>query len=218
MSSLKQEIKNYQKETKNKVPREVLEKLQNSKDAVISKGSKTQHLKETYQMPSFQLPDQTGNIISSDELLKKGPLVISFYRGGWCPYCNLELRSLQDHLEEFKENGATLVAISPEQPDGSLDVSEKNNLQFSVLSDDDNIVAKKFGIVFETPTETDSLYKELLNLDLAKRNSTDKPELPIPATYVVGQDGKITYAFVNADYTKRAEPSEIIKVLKKPKN
>ncbi len=214
MLSLKLEIEKFQKEMMANTP-ELLEKLQKSKENIILNNSEIQFLKENDQIPSFQLPDQSENLVLSDELLKNGPLVITFYRGGWCPYCNLELRSLQSHLDEIKENGANLVAISPEQPDNSLDVSEKNNLKFPVLSDSGNTVARKFGLVFELPAEIDKLYKNELKLDLAANNSTDKPELPIPATYVIGKDRKIKYAFVNLDYTQRAEPNEIIDVLKK---
>jgi len=196
-------------------PTELLEKFQKSRESIISNNAEIQYLKENDQIPSFQLPDQSENLVLSDELLKNGPLVISFYRGGWCPYCNLELRSLQSHLDEIKENGASLVAISPEQSDGSLDISEKNNLRFPVLSDGNNIVAKKFGLVFELSVETNKLYKDKLNLDLVAKNSTDRSELPIPATYVVGKNGTIKYAFVNLDHTQRAEPSKIIDVLKK---
>jgi len=198
MLSLKLEIEKFQKEMMANTP-ELLEKLQKSKENIILNNAE----------------DQSENLVLSDELLKNGPLVITFYRGGWCPYCNLELRSLQSHLDEIKENGANLVAISPEQPDNSLDVSEKNNLKFPVLSDSGNTVARKFGLVFELPAEIDKLYKNELKLDLAAINSTDKPELPIPATYVIGKDRKIKYAFVNLDYTQRAEPNEIIDVLKK---
>ncbi len=214
MLSLKLEIEKFQKEMMANTP-ELLEKLQKSKENIILNNAEIQFLKENDQIPSFQLPDQSENLVLSDELLKNGPLVITFYRGGWCPYCNLELRSLQSHLDEIKENGANLVAISPEQPDNSLDVSEKNNLKFPVLSDSGNTVARKFGLVFELPVEIDKLYKNELKLDLAAINSTDKPELPIPATYVIGKDRKIKYAFVNLDYTQRAEPNEIIDVLKK---
>jgi len=214
MLSLKLEIEKFQKEMMANTP-ELLEKLQKSKENIILNNAEIQFLKENDQIPSFQLPDQSENLVLSDELLKNGPLVITFYRGGWCPYCNLELRSLQSHLDEIKENGANLVAISPEQPDNSLDVSEKNNLKFPVLSDSGNTVARKFGLVFELPAEVDKLYKNELKLDLATINSTDKPELPIPATYVIGKDRKIKYAFVNLDYTQRAEPNEIIDVLKK---
>ena len=196
-------------------PPELLEKLQKSRDSIITNNSQIKFLKENDEIPAFSLPDQKNNVISLDSLLEKGPLVITFYRGGWCPYCNLELQSLQKHLNEIKNLGANLIAISPEMPDKSLSVYEKNNLKFSVLSDYDNGVAKKFGLVFELPSNVDELYKNELKLDLAKNNSVDKSELPIPATYVVGKDKKIIYAFVNLDYTQRAEPSEIINILKK---
>lgn len=127
----------------------------------------------------------------------------------------MELQSLQKHLGQIQDLGANLIAISPEMTDKSLSVYEKNNLKFSVLSDHNNTVAKKFGLVFELSSDVDMLYKNELKLDLAANNSVDKPELPIPATYVIGKDKKIKYAFVNSDYTQRAEPNEIVNVLKK---
>lgn len=198
-----------------KIPQELLAKLQKSRENIISNNSEIKFLRENEQIPEFSLPNQTGTMISLKDLIKKGPLVITFYRGGWCPYCNLELQSLQKHLGQIQDLGANLIAISPEMTDKSLSVYEKNNLKFSVLSDYNNTVAKKFGLVFELSSDVDMLYKNELKLDLAANNSVDKPELPIPATYVIGKDKKIKYAFVNSDYTQRAEPNEIVNVLKK---
>ena len=124
--------------------------------------------------------------ISSDKLLQ-GSVILSFYRGGWCQYCNLELRALQNLLPEFEKSNATLVAISPENPDRSLSTQEKNELKFPVLSDSNNKVARSMG--------------------LAKEND----KVPIPASYVVDTNGIIRFAFVNPDYTQRAEPSNILK-------
>ena len=213
--SLEEDIQKFQKEMIEKIPQELLAKLQKSRENIISNNSEIKFLRENEQIPEFSLPNQTGTMISLKDLIKKGPLVITFYRGGWCPYCNLELQSLQKHLGQIQDLGANLIAISPEMTDKSLSVYEKNNLKFSVLSDYNNTVAKKFGLVFELSSDVDMLYKNELKLDLAANNSVDKPELPIPATYVIGKDKKIKYAFVNSDYTQRAEPNEIVNVLKK---
>lgn len=213
--SLKEKIQQFQDEMMKNTPQELLEKLQKSRESIISNNSGIKFLKENEQIPDFSLPNQTDTVTSLEDLIKKGPLVITFYRGGWCPYCNLELQSLQKNLNEIQALGANLIAISPEMPDKSLSVYEKNDLKFSILSDHNNLVAKKFGLVFELSPEVDTMYKNELNLDLAVNNSVDKSELPIPATYVIGKDKKIKYAFVNLDYTQRAEPSEIINILKK---
>jgi peroxiredoxin len=138
--------------------------------------------------------------------------VIAFYRGGWCPYCNLELRALQQALASIQGTGATLVAISPETPDNSLTTQEKNELEFQVLSDRDNQVAREFGLVFRLPASLLPIYEDF-GIDLIAHNGNNHFELPIPATYVVRQDGTVKYAFANVDYTKRAEPSEIVNAL-----
>lgn len=169
------------------------------------------------KMPSFALKDINGKTISSDELLKKGNLVLTFYRGAWCPYCNLYLRNLQKNAAAIKAAGGEMVAISVENPDKSTDVAQKNELQFTVLSDPQLETARKFGIVYELPPETDETYKSR-GLDVAKHNETEKAELPLGATYIVNQKGEIVYAYLDTDYKKRAEPEVIIENLKKIKN
>jgi len=119
---------------------------------------------------------------------------------------------LQARLSEFKAHSAQLVAISPEYPDSSLTLVEKHHLEFPVLSDEGLQVARQFGIVFEFAPDLDSLYRSFGN-DLRERNHTDRAELPVPATYVVDTSGVIRYAYLNADYTYRADPQEIIAAL-----
>ena len=125
----------------------------------------------------------------------------------------MELHSLQKHLQEIQRHKGTLVAISPELPDNSLTTSEKSKLAFPVLSDKNNSVAKAFGLVFELPDEVRKLYLDTFKVDLSVINGTEQQTLPIPATYVVDRDSVVRYAFVNADYTQRAEPSKIIDIL-----
>ncbi len=163
-------------------------------------------------MPEFSLSDATGKSVASSDLLKQGSLVVVFYRGAWCPFCNKYLHTLQGSLSDIKANGGNLVAISVENPDTSMAVSKKNQVEFTVLSDPKLETAKKFGIVYELAKETNEKYKGY-GIDLMKNNSMDKPELPLSATYVVDNKGKIVYAWLEPDYTKRAEPAEILKVL-----
>jgi peroxiredoxin len=163
-------------------------------------------------MPKFKLADAFGKTVSSNDLLKKGNLVIVFYRGAWCPFCNTYLHSLQKNLAEIKANNGNLVAISVENADKSMAVAKKNELTFTVLSDPKLMVAKKFGIVFELPKETNEKYISY-GLDLVKANGTPKPELPLSATYIVNRKGKILYAYLEPDYKKRAELAEILQIL-----
>ncbi len=162
--------------------------------------------------PSFSLPNATGETVTLAALLDHGPVVLSFYRGGWCPYCNLELRALQARLGDVHEAGGELVAISPEKPDSSLDTAEKNALEFPVLSDVGNVVARQFGLVHAINPEW-VLYQLSVGVDVADRNGSAVAEVPLPATYVIRQDGIIAFAVVDADYTTRAEPAEVLHAL-----
>ncbi|MEO1374981.1 MAG: peroxiredoxin-like family protein [Cyanobacteria bacterium J06635_10] len=164
--------------------------------------------------PDFTLPNAIGNNISLKERLTKGPVVLTFYRGGWCPYCNLELRAYQQVLPEIRELGASLIAISPQTPDASLSTAEKNDLEFDVLSDVSLNIAKDYGIVFELTEELKALYQKW-NLNLPQANGTDDWMLPIPATFVIDQNGRIALAYINVDYTKRLEPETAIACLEK---
>jgi peroxiredoxin len=163
-------------------------------------------------VPDFVLLDAQGLEYSIRERLQSGPVVISFYRGGWCPYCNLELRALQARLPELSALGATLVAISPELPDQSLTTKEKNALSFAVLSDVGNRVARRFRLTHEIPPEVVA-YQLRNGNDVARFNGAEIAEVPLPATYVIDRSGRIRYVFVNPDYTHRADPNEIIRAV-----
>ncbi|NET68211.1 MAG: AhpC/TSA family protein [Moorea sp. SIO1G6] len=162
--------------------------------------------------PNFTLPNAVGKLVELQDLLATGAVVISFYRGQWCPYCNLELRALQQILPQIQKLGATLVAISPQTPDNSLSTTEKNHLTFEVLSDVGNKIAKEFGLVFTVPEELRPVYQNF-GIDLPAHNGDETFELPIAATYVINPDGTITHALVDLDYTKRLDPEEIVSAL-----
>jgi peroxiredoxin len=157
------------------------------------------------QYPSFELQDATGKLVSKDILLKDGALLISFYRGEWCPYCNLELRALQKHLSEFKAKGVSLVAISPQLPDNSISTVEKNELQFTVLSDVDNKLARELGIVWSQPDTFRPLFQGF-GIDWQKTYGNENLEVPIPATFLVDKNGVVRNIFLDPDYTKRLDP------------
>jgi peroxiredoxin len=165
-------------------------------------------LKEGDTAPEFELPDATGIPVRLSDLLRRGPVIVSFYRGQWCPFCNLELRGLQRALDDVEASGATLVAISPNTPDVSLETVEKLELEFPVLSDHDNQVARRFKLVYEMTEENIEMYLAI-GRDVGEMNGTGKWELPIPATYVIDRDRLIRYAFVDLNHRRRAEPSEV---------
>jgi peroxiredoxin len=162
--------------------------------------------------PEFTLDDPDGKPISSRELLAQGPLVLSFYRGVWCPFCNLELQALQSALPEITARGASLAAISPQTAPNSRKSQRDNKLGFPILSDAKSEVANAFGIRFKLQDDLIELYKSFKN-DLPAFNEDPAWVLPMPARYVIGTDGVIAYSEVNPDYTQRPDPSELLPVL-----
>jgi peroxiredoxin len=176
--------------------------------ALIDSGAAGLALKAGDAAPAFSLRDAQGEMVSSGDLLARGPLVVSFYRGVWCPYCNMELQALQSELAWFREAGASLVAISPQTPANSRKSMRQNGLDFPILSDPGNAVAQAFGIRFSMPDDLIAIYRKLGN-DLPLINGDGSWTLPMPARFVIGQDGTIIYAEVNPDYTLRPEPSDM---------
>ena len=171
-------------------------------------------LREGEVFPDFSLPDSTGAIVQSADLLTLGPLIVSFYRGQWCPFCNLELNALQLALPEIEELGGALVAVSPETLEHTANALTRFSLSFYLLSDRGNALARKVGLVYRLPPEMQSEFRKA-NIYLPAINGDDSWELPVPATYLVGQEGVIRDAFVDVDYYHRKDPRELITELKK---
>jgi peroxiredoxin len=164
--------------------------------------------------PEFALPSARGETVRLGELLARGPVVVAFYRGGWCPYCNLQLRAYERVLGEIHALGASLVAISPQLPDGSLSTVERDELSFPVLSDVGNVVARAYGLVFAVPEDVVRFYAEAKGFDLAAVNGAARAELPVPGCFVIGRDGVVALADVDPDYTRRLEPAAILDALR----
>jgi len=200
-----------------KVPPEVLNLMLGTTRRLVDSGIAEKSLKVGEKAPDFNLPNPQGESVNLHSLLEKGPVVLNFYRGGWCPYCNLELNAYQKRLQDIDALGASLVAISPQTPDGSLSTAEKNDLKFEVLSDIGNKTANQFGLVFQLPSELHELYLKF-GINIPKSNGDDSWEIPMPGTYVIDKDGTVQYAYANTDYTKRAEPDEVISKLQELKN
>ena len=166
--------------------------------------------------PAIRLPDQHGVLFDVAGLLAKGPVVVTFYRGGWCPFCNLELKAYQKVLPRLAAAGASLVAISPETPDHATDTASKNELSFPVLSDVGQVVARGFGIHYAFTEELRAVYNGF-KLDIPGRNgSPDDWSLPLSATYVIVPDGKILFADTRTDYRERTDPEEVLRLLEHP--
>lgn len=180
---------------------------------LIASGAADRALKVGDIAPAFALNDPEGKPVSSAELLAKGPLVLSFYRGVWCPYCNLELQALEAARPVFEAEGATLVAVSPQKPANSRRSQRENKLGFPILSDPGNQVAQAFGLKFALPDYLVELYSKLGN-NLPLVNGDDSWTLPMPGRFAIGQDGRVLYAEVNPDYTQRPEPEALIPALR----
>jgi len=163
--------------------------------------------------PNFTLPGATGELVNLHSKLNEGPVVLSFYRGGWCPFCNLELQALQALLPEIKSLGASLIGISPETPDNSMTTAEKHQLEFDVLSDVGNKTARDYGLIFTVYEEMRPLYLKW-GLDVPASNGDDSWELPVPATYIIDPNCVVRAAHIDKDYTKRMEPEQILTALR----
>jgi len=194
-------------------PAWVHEPMHRATAELIASGQAQRALKAGDRAPVFTLNDSDGKPVSSAELLKQGPLVVTFYRGVWCPYCNMDLQALQEALPQLEAQGARLLAISPQTAPNSRRSQRDNKLTFSIVSDPHNEVAHAFGLRFRLPDYLIDLYKNAFKNNLAVVNGDDSWTLPMPARYVIGQDGVIAYAEVNPDYTNRPDPSEVLPTL-----
>jgi peroxiredoxin len=186
--------------------------MDDATDALAASGIAGQAIQAGDRAPAFVLPNALGESVALADALSQGPVVLSFYRGAWCPYCNLELRILQDHLDAIAAAGASLIAVSPMTPDHSLSVAEKHDLGFQVLSDAGNGVARAYGLVFRVDDALNELYLKM-GIDLEASNGEESHELPIPATYVIGPDGIVLLGYADPDYTRRLAIDEILAAL-----
>src|SRR5271154_3341835 len=195
-----------------KAPPHVVAIMHKATADLIATGQADRAPKAGATAPKFELPDAHGKMVGSAGLLGKGPLVVTFYRGVWCPYCNMDLQAIEAAAAEIRALGASLVAISPQTAPNRRKSERENALSFPILSDHGNAIANEFGLRFRLPDELIALYKGFGN-DLAVGNGEPSWTLPMPARYIIDSNGVIAYAEVNADYTKRPDPSELFPVL-----
>jgi peroxiredoxin len=213
MSKLRATIAEYDAAKAERVPAETLRTMSDATEQLRSMGVADRSLKTVDRVPDFVLNNHLGEPRQVRHLLADSVVVLNFYRGGWCPYCNMELGALQQALPQIRAAGATLVAISPELPDRAMDTQARHALEFDVLSDVGNRVSEAFGLAFELPEQLRPIYTRL-GIDIPAFNGDDRFTLPVPATYVVDGDGIIRYHFVNVDYTQRLEPDELLRHLR----
>ncbi|MBP1852900.1 peroxiredoxin-like family protein [Rhizobium halophytocola] len=193
---------------------EQIETMHRATKMLTDSGQASRALKAGDKAPDFSLPDPEGNVYILRDLLVRGPLVVTFYRGVWCPFCNLDLAALEAERSEIEARGAQLLAISPQTLANSRRSQRDNKLNFPILSDHDSEVAATFGIRFSLPDDLIEVYKSF-GSNLSQFNAGQDWRLPMPARYVIGRDGVIVYAEITPDYTRRPDPSELLPVLDK---
>jgi peroxiredoxin len=162
--------------------------------------------------PDFRAKDQNGKEIRLKDLLKEGKVVLVFYRGEWCPYCNKELSRLQDSLQLIKDKGATLIAVSPEKPENVSKTVEKTKAEYSILYDEDLKIMKAYDVEFEVPENTLTRYRNA-GLDIEKNNGANGKYLPVPAVFIIDKESTVIYRFFEPDYKKRPSVKELLEYL-----
>lgn len=210
--SLQQQLDELTARLRTMVAPERLTTIDQAVKELQASGFAAHALQSGVKAPAFELTDGDGMIWRSEDLLRNGPLVIVFYRGRWCAYCNTQLAALQELHKEIAGTGASLVAISPQTMKHTYMTRDMHGLRFPVLSDAGNQVARKFGLVYRVTPELQRVYESIMTR-LPGYNGDQSWELPLAATYIVGVDGVISYARVNADWRERAEPEEIVERL-----
>ncbi|RUS48988.1 peroxiredoxin-like family protein [Cohnella sp. AR92] len=172
-------------------------------------------LKEGQRAVDFTLNNAEGSPVNLFEQLAHGPVVLTFYRGEWCPFCNLQLRAYQNILAEIEALGGRLIAVSPQTPDRALSQQEREELRFDVLSDSEGKAAESYRLLFEVPPYLRELMTTRMKLDLADYNEGSRWILPVPATFVIDPSGVIRLASVNPDFMERLEPRVLLDELTK---
>ncbi len=210
--TLTETLANAVKESANRIPAEVREVMLNANQEIIATGIEGSAIKTGDSAPDFTLKNHKGETVTLSERLQQGPVVVIFYRGGWCPYCNMELYAYEQEMDKLKALGASLIAITPETPDNSLKTVEKNGVSYDVLSDTGFVASDAFGLTFTFPEALMQVYSGF-GLNVPEVNGDDAWRLPIPAAYVIDQSGKVILHHVDVNYTERLDPLDVIKAL-----
>jgi len=210
--SFKEQVDLLREQMKSAAPADILAVFSKEAEDLGLSGVEKNALKPGTVAPLFTLPNATGSLISLTDALSKGNVVLTFYRGLWCPYCNLQLKIYQEILPRIEALGVSLVAVSPNTPDNSLSMKERHALAYEVLSDSDNQIAKQYKIVFSQSDAVAAVGKKV-GADIASFNGVDKREIPVPATFIIDRQGIIRFTFAKGDYTKRVEPQTVLDAL-----
>ncbi|WP_106914663.1 peroxiredoxin-like family protein [Chryseobacterium aurantiacum] len=211
-TTLAMQIEQLNREFSSQLPNEIVETFGQSIEDLKNKKIEEHSIQIGEEIPEFSLLNPRGEIINSMEISKNRKMILAFYRGSWCPYCNLELKFLQDNLSRIKDKNTVLIAISPQNIDHSFNMTEKNSLEFEVLTDTDNHFAEKLGIVFQLQDFVLPYYQSL-GIDLSDYNKNTNHKLPVPAVFVVDENKVVTYKFLDVNYMNRVDVEELISAL-----
>ena len=214
MHTFQERLSNRKKKIEGNLPPQYLKIMHAATRNLEKSGIQKKVLKSGDSFPTFSLPNENDELIHLESFLNKGPLVISFYRGFWCPYCNLDLDNLNHYLAEIEKLGAQLIAISPEKPEYSKKNSAMQKLNFHILWDEGNRIAEQLGLKFNLPEDLKVLYRDYFHTNLKLYHGDDEWSLPMPARFVLDTNGIICYAESSVDYTKRPDPDDLMRVLK----
>jgi peroxiredoxin len=212
MNSLAKQIENLNNELSKQVPQEVLEIFEKSITDLKTQNIENESIKIGAIVTPFSLLNIKNQLIHSKDILSKGKMILAFFRGSWCPYCNLELRELQNNIAKIAGKNATLLAVSPQSTDHSMALTEKHELSFEVLTDKNNGLAKQLGISFKLQEFALPIY-QTIGINLEDFNLNDENTLPIPAVFVIDTDGTLIYKFIDTDYRNRLDIDELIQSL-----
>jgi len=212
--ALREKLDSIREMAKTRIPPEARVIMERSVEELRASGIMAGVAKVGQPAPDFTLPNATGQEVSLKVLLARGPVVLSFYRGRWCPYCNAELEALQQALPEITAAGATLVVISPQVARTPRETDEPKPFSFEMLRDFGNRVAEAYGLAFTLPEDLQAIYQKF-GIDLPRGNGDGTWRLPVPARFVIDREGIIRAADADPDYTRRPEPAQTVEALKK---
>ena len=212
--TLQEQVKQMRDATSERMPKAIIEVFINSISEIKTNKLKESALQVGDKIEDYSLTDIEGKSINLSTFIQSDYLILNFYRGGWCPYCNMELREYDRLKNDFKEQGANIIAISPEIPELANQTTDKNKLSYPVLTDTDSLFMKKVGIVFQLDEDSK---REFVNfgMDFTKINGNEDFELPVPAVYVINKNMEVVFVHFEEDYMTRLEPSELLEIIEK---
>jgi peroxiredoxin len=211
--TLEEALQNMREHVARQLPPAMHARLSAAIDELVLSNPAAGSLRAGQVAPEFTLPDTAGRRFTLSEGLRTGPMIVTFYRGSWCPYCDLTLRAYSKMIPQLRQAGAQLVAISPQRADAAVpNAAEHRQLDFPVLSDAGNRVAREYGLVYSVAAPMRALFADF-GLDVPSVNGITSWELPVPATFLVTPDSRIRWAYVESDYRLRAEPQRLLQAL-----